>query len=125
MSVLHDLGVPSTPLPKESLRVYVELSLQEVTALKMAEKRREVRSDALHFLKDAIRDLGPEDMIVEHAKRVYWTHWNYQWEGLNATIVLTKKVYDIFSKRSVERGLFPRLFFRVQTKRKYRALHRG
>ena len=39
-----------------------------------------------------------------------WGYWDSDWECVNATIVLTKRGYDIFSKRAIERGLFPGLF---------------
>ena len=65
----------------------------------------EVRADAIGFLKTAIVDLIPSDHVIEHAKKVNWGYWETDWEMANATIVLTKRGYDIFSKRAIERGI--------------------
>ena len=44
--------------------------------------------------------------MIEHARKVNWVHG----ETVNATIVLTRHGYDVFSKRAIERGIFPRFF---------------
>ena len=82
-------GVPLTPIPKEAIKVFVEFSAEEFTAIGMTSTWREVRADAAHFLKYALLDLVPADMIIEHAENVHWLHWEFHWECVNATIVLT------------------------------------
>ena len=103
-------GVPLTPMPKEAIKVYVDFTLAEFTALGIEERWKEVRANAEHFLKHAVEDLVPEDTYLEPAKKVHWNYYDTAWESANGTFVLTKKGYDIFSKRAIERCLFPRLF---------------
>ena len=74
----------------------------------MPEKWRKVRADAAGFLKFALEDLVPSDMIIEHAKKVNWGYWDSDWECVNATIVLTKRGYDIFSKKSDRARFVPK-----------------
>ena len=102
--------IPLTPIPKEAIRVFVEFAIVEFLSPGMPEKWREVRADAASFLKFALEDLVPSDMIIEHAKKVNWGYWDSDWECVNATSVLTKRGFDIFSKRAIERGLLPGLF---------------
>ncbi len=65
-------GVPLTPIPKKSVKVHIELTKEEFVELKLENKWNEVRSNALRFLQNAVNDLVPRDMIIEHAKKVYW-----------------------------------------------------
>ena len=89
-----------TPQPKEALKVFIEMSKEEFASLQMPDKWKEYRVDAVGFLKTAIEDLLPLDHVIEHARKVKWGHWDSEWEMANATIVLTRRGYELFSKKT-------------------------
>ena len=58
-----------TPEPKEAIHVFIEISKEEFITLKMPEKWKELRADAVGFLKKVVEELVPLDHIIEHAKK--------------------------------------------------------
>ncbi len=107
--IISRAGVSLTPKPKEAVKIHIDMSKEEFVTLRIPETWKEFRADAVGFLKIAIEDLIPLDHVIEHARKVNWGHWDSEWEMANATIVLTKRGYDIFPRRATEGGIFPRL----------------
>ncbi len=102
-------GVSLTPKPKEAVKVHIEMVKEEFATLLIPEKWKEFR--AVGFLKMAIENFLPLDHVIEHARKVNWGFWDSQWEMANATIVLTKRGYDIFLKERLKEASSPDSFW--------------